>query len=269
MTEEVINGVNVAECSFYDNGKCNNPNGMACNCCNNAICYFKELKKLETENAMLKRHKRELGNVAQHFVKDIDRLQEKLKKIKEPYSPRLNCYTCSDTDRCNEQKEKVRYPIFEIISDIRRMVTGTEVSNSINKALDRLLSLIPSNTRCDVVLEKRLLQAEQLEQEANETVAELKAEYEKLKNKYNEEITVNTQLRKWQDEDLRQIAQLEKESDLFRKLHNNVQAQRRILEQKLDKIKGIATKYSQREDYLLGGLYADLIDKLNEVLKDE
>ncbi len=41
------------------------------------------------------------------------------------------------------------------------------------------------------------------------------------------------------------------------------------LEQKLEKIKEIATKYSQREDYLLGGLFADLVDKLNEALKDE
>lgn len=41
------------------------------------------------------------------------------------------------------------------------------------------------------------------------------------------------------------------------------------LEQKLNKIKEIATKYSQREDYLLGGLFTDLVDELNEVLKDE
>ena len=244
MTEEIIiDGVNVKDCphrnldcsTFMDIIKCYNY-GI----CEGQNCLYKQLKRLEVENAMLKRHKRELGNVAQHFLKDIDRLQEKLKKIKEPYSPRLNCYTCSDTDRCNEQKEKALYPVLEIVSDIRRMVAGTEVSNNINKALDRLLSLIPSNTRCDVVLEKRLLQTEQLEQEANETVAELKAENEKLKN-----------------------------DSLFRIAHDNEQPQRRILEQKLEKIKEIATKYSQHEGYLLDGLFTDLVDELNGVLKDE
>lgn len=41
------------------------------------------------------------------------------------------------------------------------------------------------------------------------------------------------------------------------------------LKEKLEKAKEITTKYSQREDYLLGGLFADLVDELNEVLKDE
>ena len=50
MTEEIIiDGVNVSGCCFYNDGKCSNPNGMACNCINNAVCYFKELKRLEFE----------------------------------------------------------------------------------------------------------------------------------------------------------------------------------------------------------------------------
>lgn len=50
MSEGIINDVNVSECCFYNNGKCNNPNGMACNCINNAVGYFKELKRLQAEN---------------------------------------------------------------------------------------------------------------------------------------------------------------------------------------------------------------------------
>jgi len=54
MNEEIIiDGVNISECCFYNNGKCDNPNGMACNCVNNAVCYFKELIRLEQENKEL------------------------------------------------------------------------------------------------------------------------------------------------------------------------------------------------------------------------
>lgn len=49
--EIIIDGVG---CAFYDNGKCENPNGMSCNCINNAVCYYKELKRLEQENTDLK-----------------------------------------------------------------------------------------------------------------------------------------------------------------------------------------------------------------------
>lgn len=45
--------IDVSKCAFYNNGKCNNPNGMACNCCNNAYCYYKELQQLKAENEKL------------------------------------------------------------------------------------------------------------------------------------------------------------------------------------------------------------------------
>ena len=45
--------------------------------------------------------------------------------------------------------------------------------------------------------------------------------------------------------------------------------QMKRLEQKLEKIKEIASKYSQHEGYLLDGLFTDLVDELSEVLKDE
>jgi hypothetical protein len=134
---------------------------------------------------------------------EVDRLRKENKELKEgsdkvhisespfvPYSPRLNCCTCTDTERCNEQKERTLYPVLEIVSDIRRMVTGTDVTNNINKALDRLLLLIPSNTRCDIVLEKQLLQAEHREKllrESFDTISDEKKELEEecveLKNK--------------------------------------------------------------------------------------
>lgn len=96
---------------------------------------------------------------------------------------------------------------------------------------------------------------------------ELLQENAKLKNKHQEELTVNTQLRKWQDEDLRQIAQLEKELDLFRKLHNNEQAQRRIFEAKLEKIKEIAKENNICEGFGCIPMYKIL--KVIEGAEDE
>lgn len=40
--EKIINGINVSICSFFDKGKCNNPNICTCNCSNTYYCYFKE-----------------------------------------------------------------------------------------------------------------------------------------------------------------------------------------------------------------------------------
>ena len=54
MNENIIADINVTDCAFYNNGKCNNPNGMSCNCANTASCYFKELNCLEQENKDLK-----------------------------------------------------------------------------------------------------------------------------------------------------------------------------------------------------------------------
>lgn len=63
MTEEVIiDGVDVSECCFYNNSKCDNPNGMACNCINNAVCYFKELKRLEQERDEWKKKYEDAAN---------------------------------------------------------------------------------------------------------------------------------------------------------------------------------------------------------------
>ena len=40
-----MNEIDVSKCAFYNNGKCDNPNGMACNCCNNVVCYYKQLQQ--------------------------------------------------------------------------------------------------------------------------------------------------------------------------------------------------------------------------------
>lgn len=78
----IIDGINVSECCFYNNSKCNNPNGMACNCINNAVCYFKELKRLEQENKELKEEKLYRG-IDRQFIEDAnDRLYFKAERYR-------------------------------------------------------------------------------------------------------------------------------------------------------------------------------------------
>lgn len=96
MTKEIIiDNVNVAECQFITKAK--EAGDQYCtlyeyNYCLGKSCYYKQLKRLEVENAMLKRHKRELGNVAQQFVKDIEKYKETLEKIKNLVSGYRSCY---------------------------------------------------------------------------------------------------------------------------------------------------------------------------------
>ncbi len=71
----IIDGVDVSKCCFYNSGKCDNPNGMACNCINNAVCYFKELKRLEQENEELKIVKEQLKKWNDENLKRQDDMQ--------------------------------------------------------------------------------------------------------------------------------------------------------------------------------------------------
>lgn len=61
--------IDVSGCAFYNNGKCNNPNGMACNCCNNAYCYYKELQQLKAENDELKKQIKSCKECAEQLGK--------------------------------------------------------------------------------------------------------------------------------------------------------------------------------------------------------
>lgn len=100
MTKEIIiDGVNVAGCCFYNNGKCDNPNGMACNCINNAVCYFKELKHLEQENERLKEEiyiaRENYGLEMEFQMMYREALEEIREMVNKPCVPSENdCLTC-------------------------------------------------------------------------------------------------------------------------------------------------------------------------------
>lgn len=95
MTEEIIiNCVDVSECCFYNNGKCDNPNGMACNCINNAVCYFKELKRLEQERDELKK-------TVENQKLEYEELQCDLSEVENT----CGCYQSENAELKQENKE--------------------------------------------------------------------------------------------------------------------------------------------------------------------
>ena len=100
MSEEIIiDGVDVAECCFYNNGKCNNPNGMACNCINNTVCYFKEFKRLQAENKRLKDAIKSINKPV--FLPNIEQeATNKYRKALEEIRENLqeNCNQCFEID---------------------------------------------------------------------------------------------------------------------------------------------------------------------------
>lgn len=82
--------IDCTKCAFYNNGKCDNPNGMSCNCINNAICYYKELKRLEQENAELKENfegqrnaYKKLNSMYEENCEYTGKLEQTLQDIKE------------------------------------------------------------------------------------------------------------------------------------------------------------------------------------------
>lgn len=65
MSEEIINGVNVFECQYYngvlgEQGYCDIDQEHLYLCSSDENCYFKQLKRLEQENKELKRENEQL-----------------------------------------------------------------------------------------------------------------------------------------------------------------------------------------------------------------
>lgn len=64
----------------------------------------------------------------------------------------LYCDNCPEARRCQEQQNKKEYAINQVLQNI-----PSEYAN----VIDRLKQIIPSVTRCDCVLEKKLKRKEQ------------------------------------------------------------------------------------------------------------
>ena len=52
--EIYIDGVDVSECIYYEDGKCLNDEMVQCSCKKVAVCYYKEYKRKEQECERLK-----------------------------------------------------------------------------------------------------------------------------------------------------------------------------------------------------------------------
>lgn len=148
MTEKIINGIDVSECCFYNNGKCDNPNGMACNCINNAVCYFKELKRLEQENKDLKKQIESdkglitVGGKQQYqYLQKIDELEQENKKLKEE-NKTLN-YQWHKQSEIGDEWYKIAERYRSALEEIREMtkkydaeVGDTIIANPIQDCYD-------------------------------------------------------------------------------------------------------------------------------------
>lgn len=110
MTEETI--IDGTGCVFYNNGKCNNPNGMACNCINNAVCYFKELRRLEQEN-------RKLLEARNHFMAENLKYFNTLEEIREKA---LHCIRQDVCALCDYSKECAVPDEYGLVYDNNRLL---------------------------------------------------------------------------------------------------------------------------------------------------
>ena len=121
MTEEIIiDGVNVSECCFYNNSKCDNPNGMACNCINNAVCYFKELKRLEQELDVLKGKYFLVEQESINKSKTICDLERENKELKKQIESQKGLITVGGKQQYEMTKayDKCKTALEEIRNDI-------------------------------------------------------------------------------------------------------------------------------------------------------
>lgn len=95
MTEEMIDGVDVSECGFLDNHRptklllCNecNSNFEAMECKDYHDCYYKQIKRLEAENAKLKEALEEIREICSNTCdtnKDCVHSCYECKSIDEP-----------------------------------------------------------------------------------------------------------------------------------------------------------------------------------------
>lgn len=100
MTEEIIiDGVNVAGCNFRlereEKQKCECCHatgfGVICDCENWHNCYYKQLKRLEQENAQLKNER------TADLTKQLKRLQAENEELKQEYKQAHEDFICSDT----------------------------------------------------------------------------------------------------------------------------------------------------------------------------
>ena len=148
-----INGIDVSECCFYNNGKCDNPNGMACNCINNAVCYFKELKRTRQINSELISKANaydKLVILANDRLDIIDRLKQENEELKKQLEFSRTHKTVLDAERIKykqaleEIREIAKFNQFYnpekllINGDIGQIqdLKMTEIYNKINEALN-------------------------------------------------------------------------------------------------------------------------------------
>ena len=98
-----------------------------CFCYENNDCYYKQLKRLETENAELKAkfNNNSLCNKIQIYEADEARIRKAIEEIRE--IAKENYYSCSD---CEKQRKELN------CNDKCNAYRLTEIENRINEVLE-------------------------------------------------------------------------------------------------------------------------------------
>ena len=84
MDKVIIDGVDVSECKYYDDGVCCNNDVMSISC-ENTDCIYKQLKRLEQENEKLKKELEKHKSMIAHNLKPLfdSDFQNKLKELEQ------------------------------------------------------------------------------------------------------------------------------------------------------------------------------------------
>lgn len=117
-----IDGVDVSECKhFYSDEMCDNEQTLSCVCVKNKECEYKQLKRLQTENAELKQENEWLEKEVEMWIYQADK-RAKLSNIRfntaETYKQALQ----DIREYCEEQNLKADYTACEIIDKINEVI---------------------------------------------------------------------------------------------------------------------------------------------------
>jgi hypothetical protein len=158
--EIYIDGVDVSECCFYNGGKCDNPNGMACNCINNAVCYFKELRRLEQENKKLKEIKDETYfRLKEEYLFELKRLEqlknkyyqqtlddeiqinnllEEIQQIKQDRNVENITMLSLENSRLEQENKELKEKIIELSEEKGHLIVENNTLKESNQSLSML-----------------------------------------------------------------------------------------------------------------------------------
>lgn len=82
MKETIIDGVNVCECRYYDNGNCYSKDCIFIKCVKNNNCIYRQLQRLQEENEKLRDVTSDAIIEQEQLIAKVNKLRESLEEIR-------------------------------------------------------------------------------------------------------------------------------------------------------------------------------------------